>query len=86
MTAKILIQRKFRRRWSDLQLLVLLELGAGGEAFVGLVERTGGSTSGVWNALALLRGEGYVEASASAGRTLYSLTVAGRSELGKVLQ
>jgi hypothetical protein len=85
MTIKTLIQRKFRRRWSDLQLLVILELGIGPVAFARLVEETGGSTSGVWNCLTLLRGEALVDSNHCGGRTVYFLTETGKLALAEVL-
>ena len=86
MNLKTVIQRKFRRRWSDLELLVLLEIGVGSVSYAQLVERTGGSTSGVWNCLQNhLLPERLVGSEKASGRTLYSLTEAGREELSKLL-
>lgn len=82
-----IIRRKFRRRWSDLELLVLLEIGVGSVSYTELVERTGGSTSGIWNALQNhLIPEDLVSDKKQAGRTFYSLTPTGQTELYKLLQ
>lgn len=83
----LLIRRKFRRRWSDLEMLVLLEIGVGTVSYTDLVERTGGSTSGVWNCLQNhLIPEDLVTAEKSAGRTLYRLSATGQTELYQVLR
>lgn len=87
MKLKAIIQRKFRRRWSDLELLVLLEIGTGDVSYAQLVERTGGSTSGIWNCLQNhLLAEGLAEAVKSGGKTIYSLTAKGKAALTEFLK
>jgi DNA-binding IclR family transcriptional regulator len=78
MTPKALLQNKRRKSWSDLQLLVLLELGGEASTFTRLMDATGGSNGGVWNSLVLLRREELVRVSAGDGRILYSLTTTGQ--------
>lgn len=52
MKSKELIRRKRKLQWSDLQLLVLIELAEKGRLrFMDLVTATGASTTGVWNVL-----------------------------------
>jgi DNA-binding IclR family transcriptional regulator len=85
MTPKAFLRNKRRKSWSDLQLLVLLELGGEASTFTRLMHATGGSNSGVWNSLTLLRREELVGVSAGDGRILYSLTTAGQIELAEVL-
>jgi hypothetical protein len=86
VTPILLIKRKFRLRWSDLELLVLLEMGRRPVTFAGLVEETGGSTSGVWNVLSrCMLVEEFAEKQIHAGRTYYALTNLGKIELAKIL-
>lgn len=85
ITPKELLQNKRRKSWSDLQLLVLLELGSEASTFTRLMDETGGSNGGVWNSLVLLRREELVEVRAGDGKILWSLTVAGKIELAEVL-
>jgi DNA-binding PadR family transcriptional regulator len=85
MTPKALLQNKRRKSWSDMQLLVLLELGGGASTFTQLMDQTRGSNGGVWNSLTLLRREELVRVSAGDGKILYSLTTTGQIELAQVL-
>lgn len=87
MNVKTLIQRKFRSRWSDLQLLVMLALGE--EMLVTyseIIDHTGGSQTGVWNALAMIRQQECADQFMIGGRTYYHLTEKGRTELHKILK
>ena len=86
MNAKTLIQRKFRDRWSDLQLLILLHLGqCQMVAYMELVREAGGSETGVWNALVTLRRLGAVDTFEVAGRSMYHLTVEGRTAISRIM-
>lgn len=85
MTVAELIRRKFRRRWSDLQLLVLLELGKNPATFIQLVDATCGSTSGVWSSIEMLRREDLCIAETRGGRTVYMLTGYGQNALAEIL-
>jgi hypothetical protein len=87
MNIKTLLQRKFRSKWSDLQLLVMLALGE--EMLVTYSEiicHTGGSQTGVWNALAMIKNQDCADSFVIEGRIYYHLTDKGRSELHKLLK
>ncbi len=86
MNARTLILRKFNRRLSDLQLLVLLELGNGPAGFAHLLAATEASSSGVWNALALIQSDGLARSESVGGRVIYSLSDMGRENLLEVLK
>lgn len=86
MSPKTLIERKFRARWSDVQLLVLLVLADEQmSAFAELVTRTGASETGVWNALSMAQTQDCVERFAVGGKTFYHLSEKGRADLQKLL-
>jgi hypothetical protein len=86
MSPKTLIQRKFRSRWSDVQLLVLLVLADEQlTAFAELVERTGASETGVWNALTMTQTQECVQRFVVQGKTFYHLSDKGRADIQKLL-
>jgi hypothetical protein len=85
MNSKTMIKRKFRLGWSDYQMLMLLELGAGPASFMRVVEETGGSTSGIWNAAGLLLGEDLIGKRVEGRRTIFFLTSTGAVKLAEVL-
>ena len=87
MSPKTDIHRKFRARWSDLQLLVLLELADGGlVSMPEMVERTGASETGVWNALHRNFMPDYWELLKIERVTYYGLSEAGLAEIIKILK
>ena len=87
MSPKTFIRRKFRSRWSDLQLLVLLELADGGlVSMVELIERTGASQTGVWNALHRNQMEDHWEILKIERIEYYGLTESGMAILAKILE
>jgi len=86
MSPKTLIQRKFKIGWSDVQLLVLMQLGEDALVpYAELVVKTGASETGVWNALAHIRDRGCLETFIIEGRTHYLLNETGREMLAKIL-
>jgi hypothetical protein len=86
MTAFDLIRRKFRRQLSDLDLLLLLDLGMRGRVrFMDLVESSGASASGVGNALARPMLAGLVHHERINGNAFYSLTAEGKREVAALL-
>ena len=87
MTIKTLLQRKFRARWSDLQLLVMLALAEEQLlSWAEIVERCGGSETGTWNAIAAIRTQDCADAFVISGRIFYHLTDKGRVELQLLLK
>jgi len=81
-----ILQKKFRRRWSDLEFLIMLEIAQTPSTFIVLVEYTGASTSGVWNALQhLLNTDDLAFAVKLEGRNFYHLTDKGKLELSHIL-
>lgn len=86
MTPKILIQRKFRSRWSDVQLLVMLQLAEDYlSAYAELVIATGASETGVWNALAAIETQDCLDKFEIEGRTFYHLSEKGRASIVGIL-
>jgi hypothetical protein len=86
MTPKILIQRKFRSRWSDVQLLVMLQLAEDYlSAYAELVLATGASETGVWNALAAIETQDCLAKFEIEGRTFYHLSEKGRASIVGIL-
>ena len=86
MTPKILIQRKFRSRWSDVQLLVMLQQAEDYlSAFAELVQSTGASETGVWNALAAIETQECLDRFEIEGKTYYHLSEKGRASLHGIL-
>jgi len=86
MTAKTLIQRKFRSRWSDVQLLVMLQLAEDYlSAYAELVIATGASETGVWNALAAIETQDCLDRFEIEGKTFYHLSEKGRASLCVIL-
>lgn len=86
MTPKILIQRKFKSRWSDVQLLVMLQLAEDYlSAYADLVIATGASETGVWNALAAIDSQACLSRFEIEGRTFYHLSEKGRQSLHGIL-
>jgi hypothetical protein len=85
MNAKELIKRKFRRWWSDLQFLVMLEMGQRGRlSFMTLVNSTGGSISGIGNTLSRPPVVDYVEKVSRNGRAFYELTNEGKRAVAEL--
>jgi hypothetical protein len=86
MNALELIRRKFRRQFSDLQLMLLLDMGMRGRVrFMDLVESSGASASGVGNALANQMLEGLIHHERVNGNAFYSLTAEGKREVAALL-
>jgi hypothetical protein len=86
MKPKDLLKRKFLLRWSDLQFLVLLELGERGRAgLMDLVEATGASTTGIWNALMSPTMEDFILKEYKGKRVSYRLTPAGKRVIVRAL-
>ena len=85
MNVKELLKRKFRRRWSDLQFLVMLEMGQRGRlSFTDLVNSTGGSSSGIGNTLSRPPVVDYVEKVSLKGRAFYELTNEGKRAVAEL--
>lgn len=85
MNVKELIKRKFRRRWSDLQFLVMLEMGQHGRlSFMALVDSTGGSSSGIGNTLSRPPVVDYVTKVSHKGRAFYELTNEGKRAVAEL--
>ena len=86
MTPKTLIARKFRSRWSDVQLLVMLQLAEDClSAYAELVIATGASETGVWNALAAIETQDCLDRFEIEGKTFYHLSEKGRASLHLIL-
>jgi hypothetical protein len=82
MNALDLIRRKYRRQFSDVQLMLLLDLGMRGRVrFMDLVESSGASASGVGNALANQMLDGLIHHERLNGNAFYSLTAEGKREV-----
>jgi len=87
MTVKTLLERKFRSRWSDLQMLVMLALAEQQLlSWVEIVNCTGGSETGVWNAIAAIRQQDCAETFDVNGKCYYHLSEKGRVELHNILK
>jgi DNA-binding MarR family transcriptional regulator len=87
MNAFDLIRRKYRRQFSDLQLMILLYLGRNGRVqFMELVDAAGVSASGIGNALANPMLEGLVEKERRENHAYYFLTVAGQREVAALFR
>ena len=85
MNAKELLKRKFRHGWSDLQLLVMMEMGQRGRLqFMDLVNLTGGSAGGIGNTLSRPPVVDYVERVSLKGRAFYELTNAGKRAVAEM--
>jgi hypothetical protein len=86
MSPRTLISRKFRCKLSDLQMLVLMELGEGGLVTFGeLMVLIGASQSGIWNALHHSQVVDFWEITRIAEKDYYGLSDLGRMELKKIL-
>ncbi len=86
MKPKDLLKRKFLLGWSDLQFLVLLELGERGRGrLMDLVEATGASTTGIWNALTSPTMEDFILKEYKGNRVSYRLTPAGKRVIVRAL-
>ena len=82
MNAFELIRRKYRRQFSDVQLMLLLDLGMRGRVrFMDLVESSGASASGVGNALANQMLDGLIHHERINKSAFYSLTAEGKREV-----
>lgn len=87
MNAFDLIRLKYRRQFSDLQLMILLYLGRCGRVrFIDLVEACGVTASGIGNALANPMLEGLVGKERQKSRVFYFLTVAGQREVAALFR
>lgn len=87
MSPKQFIMRKFRVGWSDVQLIVLLQLAESGMlAYAELVRETGASETGVWNALTHAKERECVATFDVEGKNFYHLTETGVLTLKKLLK
>ena len=87
MSPKQFISRKFRVGWSDVQLLVLLQLAESGMmAYAEIVREIGASETGVWNAIAHIRERECADVFAVEGKTYYHLTETGVRSLQTMLK
>lgn len=87
MTIKTLLQRKFRSRLSDQQMLILIELGARGRMrFIELVNETGGSAGGIGNQLARVPLVDYVAKVKVGQASYYELTSEGRQAVAGLMR
>lgn len=87
MNVKTFLQRKFRTRWSDLQLLVMLALVEEQLlCWAELVELCKGSETGTWNAITVIQTQDCASTFVIQGKTYYHLTEKGRSEIHKLLK
>lgn len=85
MNAKELLKRKFRLGWSDLQFLVMMEMGQHGRLqFMDLVNMTGGSVGGIGNTLSRPPVVDYVERVSLKGRAFYELSNAGKRAVAEM--
>jgi hypothetical protein len=83
---QLILTRKYIRRWSDLQFILMLEIAKAPSTFSELLDKAGGSHSGTWNALQQLRhNDELIELSALEGRNFYRLTDKGKLELATIL-
>lgn len=84
MKPKELLKRKFRRQWSDLQFLILLELAQHGPMrFTDLVKGTGASESGVGNMLARPPVVDFIVRTSDKGRSIYELSTDGKQAMAE---
>jgi len=88
MSSKLqtILIRKFRRRWSDIEFILILEIAANPSTFTQLIEISGASQSGVWHALQhLLHTDDLAFIDNVEGRNFYKLTEKGKLELSHIL-
>lgn len=87
MSPKEFVRRKFRERWSDGQLLIMLTLAERGRMrFAQLVVETGVSETGTWNALSVICDMGCGERIDCAPHSReYQLTAQGKRSLARML-
>lgn len=81
-----ILSRKFSRRWSDLEMLVLLEIAHHPATFSELILATGGSSSGVWHCLQRIKNDAHAVVICHAnGRDHYTLTTKGEAAITEIL-
>jgi hypothetical protein len=84
---RLMVVRKFGKRFSDLDVLVLVSLAHAAEPrrFSRVVEDCGASQSGVWNSLERLTDFDLVDCGGPPGKHVYRLTGDGVRELKKLV-
>lgn len=84
---RAMVTRKFGKRFSDLDVLVLVSLAHAAEPrrFSRVVEDCGASQSGVWNSLERLTEFDLIHCGGPPNKHVYQLTGAGVRELKKLV-
>lgn len=81
-----LMQKKFRRRWTDVQVMILLKIASEPSSVDEIMTTTGATYNGVWNSLQMLiQVDKFVSVVPNSRPLRYRLTSAGESELAKFL-
>lgn len=81
-----LLQKKFRRRWTDVQVMIMLDLGTKPGSVDELMTCTGATYNGIWNSLQILiQTDKFVSVVPNSRPLRYQLTAEGKTELAKLL-
>ena len=86
MKFSTLLHKKFRRRWTDVQVMIMLELGTRQATVDDLMTKTGASYNGIWNSLQMLiQVDKFVIILPNSRPLLYELSARGKTELAHFL-